>query len=166
MLCACVAAFGAEKIEGAFGKKLGDVFDPKKAIGLSRCEDGTPIYEFRPANSFRSFTRYYVLITPTSKKIYNIWGVGSAENTSVAQKEQAVIMEILQQKYGVKEKPGVIDILGDVNTIKQGNRGVVTKISGFGNVQFHIRYYDSDLVKLAESERITEESKKVNKSGL
>ena len=88
------SAFGADRIEGAFGKKLGDTFDPASAIGTSQLTDGTPMYEFSTTHGFRSFKRYYVLITPTTRKIYCIWGIGSAENTKSGQKEQALIMEI------------------------------------------------------------------------
>jgi hypothetical protein len=168
-VCVCfaaVSAFSADKIEGAFGKKLGDVFDTASAVGTSTLTDGTPMYEFSPPNGFRSFKRYYVMITPITKKIYSIWGIGTAENTESARKEQALIMEILQQKYGTKEKPGLFDSLGDLNTIDQGNRYIITKISGFTDVTLDIRYYDRDLQKLAEKERLAEEAKKVDKSGL
>src|SRR5690348_13888600 len=107
LFCGVALAFTAsatEKIEGAFGKKLGDVFDPSTAIGKSELTDGTPMYEFSTTNGFRSFTKYYVLITPKTKKIYSIWGMGSVANTESGQKEQALIMEILEQKYGPKDK--------------------------------------------------------------
>ncbi len=41
---ATVSAFGADKIEGAFGMKLGDTFDSTSAIGTSKLTDGTPMY--------------------------------------------------------------------------------------------------------------------------
>ena len=95
-----------EKIEGAFGKRLGDVFDPTQAIGTSKLTDGTPMYEFVTSTGFRSFKRYYVMVTPTTHKIYSIWGIGSIENTEAGHKEQAVVMELLRQKYRATEKEG------------------------------------------------------------
>jgi len=160
------SAVGADKIEGAFGKKLGDVFDPSSAIGTSKLTDGTPMYEFSTTNGFRSFKTYYVLITPTTHKIYSIWGIGSVENTEAGQKEQAVVMELLKKKYGVDEKQGILDTMGDVKRIDQGNRYVITKLNGFMDVTIDIRYYDSDLDKLAEAERLAAETKKADSSGL
>jgi hypothetical protein len=118
-VCSLLAlnAYGAEKIEGAFGKKLGDVFDRNSAIGTSKLTDGTPMYEFLTTNGFRSFKRYYVLMTPVTHKIYSIWGIGNVENTEAGQKEQAVIMEILKQKYGSDEKPNLLDAIGDVKSV-------------------------------------------------
>lgn len=155
-----------DKIEGAFGKKLGDVFDPSKAIGKDALTDGTPMYQFTPDKPFRSFKKYYVLITPTTHKIYGIWGIGSVENTATGKKEQALIMQLLQQKYGTKQKEGVMDGLYDIQQVTQGNRRVLTKITGIIDATIDIRYYDSDLEKAAETERLELESKKVDGSGL
>lgn len=160
------ASPAVEQIEGAFGKKLGDVFYPAQAIGSSKLTDGTPMYEFATSIGFRSFKRYYVMITPTTHKIYSIWGSGSVESTEAGQKEQAVIMELLKQKYGTQEKPGIFDAIGDVKRIDQGNRYILTKISGFSDVTIEIRYYDGELEKLAEQERLASEVQKVGKTGL
>lgn len=156
----------AEKIEGAFGKKLEDIFHPAQAIGTSKLTDGTPMYEFATPTGFRSFKRYYVMITPTTHKIYSIWGIGSAENTQAGQKEQAVIMELLTQKYGPTEEAGLFDTMGDIKRITHGERYVITKISGFTDVTLEIRYYDGELANLAEKERLTSEVQKADKTGL
>jgi predicted RNA-binding Zn-ribbon protein involved in translation (DUF1610 family) len=155
-----------EKIEGAFGKKLGDLFDPTQAIGTSKLTDGTPMYEFATTTGFRSFERYYVMVTPTTHRIYSIWGIGSVENTSAGQKEQAVVMELLRQKYGAAEKDGLFDSMGDIKRITQGDRHVITKITGFTDVNIEIRYYDRELEKLAEKERLASEVQKADKTGL
>jgi hypothetical protein len=60
------SVFATDKIEGAFGMALGQKFDPEKAIGTSSLTDGTPMYQFNPEKPFRSFTKYFVMITPTS----------------------------------------------------------------------------------------------------
>lgn len=164
------AAYAAEekvdKIESAFGVKLGDVFEPTKAIGKGSLIDGTPMYQFSPAKPFRSFTRYFVMITPKTNRIYSIWGIGDFENTPTAQKEQALLLEILKQKYGEKKKDGLMAQLSDLKQIDQGDRSVVVKISGMMEVTMDIRYYDEPLRKLAENERLEIEAKKVDSSGL
>jgi len=75
-------------------------------------------------------------------------------------------MELLKKKYGVEEKQGIFDTMGDVKRIDQGNRYIITKLTGFMDVTIDIRYYDSDLEKLAETERLAAETKKADDSGL
>jgi hypothetical protein len=160
------AAPGQGKLEGAFGKKLGDIFNPATAIGKSALTDGTPMYQFLPDKPFRSFTRYFVMITPTTHKIYAIWGVGPAANTEAGKKEQALVMELLQQKYGPKDKAGLGDGFYDAEHITQGGRSVLTKITGFTDTTIEVRYEDRTLEKTAEQERLKLEGKKVDPSGL
>lgn len=155
-----------EKITGAFGVNLGQVFNPDSAIGENSLTDGTPMYEFKPTKTFRSFTRYYVLITPISNKIYAIWGIGPMENDPICTKEQKLIMAILQDKYEKQEKEDLFSNLYDIEKISQGDRFIITKCNGFSDVTLDIRYYDNNLEKLAENERIKYESKKLDSSGL
>jgi hypothetical protein len=155
-----------DRIEGAFGLKLGDQFAPEKAVGKAALTDGTPMYQFAPEKPFRSFKRYFVLVTPKTNRIYSIWGIGEFENQPTAEKEQALLLEILKQKYGEKKKEGLMDGLLDLRQIDQGDRYVITKVSGFTNVTLDVRYYDNALTKQAEKERLELEAKKVDSSGL
>ena len=155
-----------EAITEAFGMKLGSTFDPSSAIGTSKLTDGTPMYQFSPDKTFRSFQKYYVMITPQTKKIYCIWATGPFENTPTAQKEQDLIMVLLKKKYGEKQKEGLFDSLGDIKRIDHGNRYIITKVSGFMDATLDIRYYDSDLEKEAEKERLAIEATKVDSGGL
>ncbi len=162
---------GEQKIMGAFGIQLGDYFDTSSAIGTGELEDGTPMYQFSPEKKFRSFDDYYVLITPKTHKIYGIWGIGTAENSQKCEKEQALIMDLLKKKYGVKEKEGFFDPVTGAKNIDQGNRDVTVKCSGFRDMSFvdmsiNIRYYDRELKKLAEEERLEIVGSKVDDSGL
>ena len=160
------SALAIDKIDGAFGKMLGDTFDLATAIGTSALTDGTPMYQFRPNKPFRSFNSYYVLITPSTHKIYAIWALGPVGNTETGKKEQALLMQILVDKYGPLDSTGFADTMGDAKHITQGNRTVYTKINGFTNTTIDIRYYDADLTGLAERERLAIEAKKVDSSGL
>jgi hypothetical protein len=160
------SAQAEEKISGAFGIKLGQVFDPSGAIGKGSLTDGTPMYKFNPKKKFRSFATYYVLITPKTHKVYSIWGIGSMENEPSCKKEQALVMAILQKKYGKVEKDQLFSSLYDMKNIDQGNRYVLTKCSGFSDVSLDIRYKDKKLATLEENERILLESEKVDSSGL
>lgn len=160
------SAQAEEKISEAFGIKLGQVFAPSGAIGKNSLTDGTPLYRFSPKKKFRSFSIYYVLITPKTHKVYSIWGVGNMENDPSCKKEQALVMAILQKKYGKVAKDELVLKLYDIKNIDQGNRYVLTKCSGFLDVSLDIRYIDKRLQTLAESERILIESEKVDSSGL
>jgi hypothetical protein len=155
-----------EKIDGAFGIALGQVFNPSIALGEASLTDGTPMYQFSPTKEFRSFSRYFVLITPETNKVYSIWGLGNVENTPTCEKEQKLVMAILSDKYGNEEKQGLLSDLYDMKMITQGDRTIITKCSGFTDITMEIRYKDSQLQELAENERIKLESKKLDSSGL
>jgi hypothetical protein len=88
------------------------------------------------------------------------------ETVESGKKEQTVIMELLKQKYGAEANLGMLDAMGDVKRISQGSRYVLTKLTGFADVTIDIRYYDSDLEKLAEKERLAAETQTADKSGL
>ena len=166
LLVTCGQTYGAEKITGAFGMKLGDAFDPSSAIGRHELTDGTPMYQFRPKKQFRSFSRYYVMITPKTHKIYSIWGIGRMENDPTCKKEQELVMSILKKKYGQPKKKDLTMSLFDAEMIDHGNRDIVCKCSGFMDVTIDIRYTDRKLKELANKERIEQESEKLDSSGL
>ena len=155
-----------KSISGAFGIELGAKFDTTSIIGKGSLTDGTPMYKFKPENSFRSFSRYYVLITPKTKKVYSIWGIGDIDSDAKCRKEQDLVMAILVKKYGEMDDQGLMSSLYDSKTISQGDKSVSTKCSGFSDVTIDIRYYDHELKTLAEKERIELESDKLDASGL
>jgi hypothetical protein len=159
-------AFSQNVIKEAFGMPLGAKWSPSKAIGSGSLTDGTPMYQFSPTKKFRSFDRYFVLLTPKTNRIYGIWAMGKCENSSTGKKERAVIMTLLEKKYGSKEKSGLIATLYDAKQITQGSRSVLVKVSGMFDTSIEIRYTDSDLSALAEKERIEIEASKVDDSGL
>jgi len=171
VVIACISFIGlnaraADKIQGAFGKNLGETFDPSSAITTSKMGDGTTMYEFSPTTGFRSFHNYYLLITPTSHRIYGILGTGRVQNLEAGEKEQAVIMSILQKKYGNESDPGLLGSMSTQRRIDEGKRYIITQITGFSEILLEIQYYDTDLQKLAETERIAAETKKADSSGL
>ncbi len=162
---------GQATITGAFGKKLGDVFDPASAIGKGALTDGTPMYQFKPDKPFRSFTSYYVLITPTTHRIHSIWATGPCENSESGEKEQALLMELLEKKYGPKDADDGFKRfearLNKTQFITQGGRYVMTQVPhDFKDHTVEVRYVDGTLGKTGEQERLKAEGKKVDASGL
>ncbi|MHC4455340.1 MAG: hypothetical protein ACYSWS_11725 [Planctomycetota bacterium] len=170
---------GEQKIMGAFGVKFGDYFDPSSAIGSGELKGKTPIYQFNPEKKFRSFDRYFVMITPKTHKIYSIWGVGRTRdgNYDKCKKEYALIMELLQKRYGSKEKEAFSNSIFLTNSVNQGNRHVLVQCgygtdisikSGHGHdahlqvgYPIEIRYYDQKMKKLVEKERIEIEKERI-----
>jgi hypothetical protein len=98
-----IAAFAADKIEGAFGMKLGDTFDPSSAIRILEGKDGIPSYQFNPTNVFRSFKNYFVMVTPKTHQIYSIWAVGKIDDLRAGKEEQAKVMELIRKQFGKNE---------------------------------------------------------------
>ena len=159
-------ASAQSEITGAFGLSFGDVYNANQATGERRLTDGTPILSFKPDRVFADFTAYFVLITPTSSKIYGIWAMKASPNTSTCKKDQAVIQSLLEKKYGEPDKQELMAALSDAITISQGPRAVMTKCSGLDDVTLEIRYNDRDVASLAERERIDIEASKLDASGL
>ena len=90
-----------QTIVGAFGLKLGDVFDPEKATGRTKSPEGKVIhYGIKPMIPFRSMHDYYVRITPKTKRIYAIWAKGVLGSSGAAKKEKTIILDFLKEKYG------------------------------------------------------------------
>jgi hypothetical protein len=154
------------QISEAFGMKLGDIFDPANATGTGTLTNGTPEYDITPVSPFRSFTDYYILITPLTHKIYAIEAQGNFDNSDMAKKEQAVIMQLLTDKYGPVADQEPDEIMDNGQHISQGHRLVLTSVKGFTTATLLIQYIDTDLAGLAEKERIKTEAKKVDAGGL
>jgi hypothetical protein len=149
-----LAAFS--EIESAFGKKLGDLFNPPetKTSDIPNHLYASLKFEFNPTKSFRSFTKYYVRITPKTKRIFCIGGIGSVANLEDGYREQALMTNILKAKYGTSDTDERMQLMHDVNRIEKGNRYVVTEFDGIFNVTIEIRYCDREIEAIAEKERL------------
>jgi len=155
-----------KSISGAFGIELGAKFDTTSIIGKGSLTDGTPMYMFEPEKPFRSFSKYYVLITPKTNKVYGIWGIGEIDSDPMCTKEQDLLMAILNKKYGETDDQGLMSTIVDAKTITIGERYITSKCSGYSDVTIDIRYYDENLKSISEKERIEIESEKLDSSGL
>ena len=153
-----------EKITGAFGVKFGQILDSQSIEGTyERFGDDKYTYIFYPDKKFRSFSNYFISITPKTRKIYGVGAIGDMDDDSTCEKEQALIMAIIKKKYrGEIEKHELFS----QQTIVQDNRGIATICRGLSNVNLVITYMDTKLSELAENERIDLESSKVDSSGL
>lgn len=95
LLLVAVAA-AQERIEGAFGQKLGAVFDPQGAPPEQGMEN---TYRFPPAAPFEGLTNYSVVVTPKTHRIAAINASGETPDTESAWKLATVLGIILRNKY-------------------------------------------------------------------
>jgi hypothetical protein len=160
------AARTKDKIESAFGLKLGDVFNPASATGKHILADGSTAYHFVPQNPLPSLKLYFVLITPTTNRICSIRAIGPAASVQAGKMQQAMLMDLLTRKYGPPEKESASSSRLNAKLINQGTRSVMTLVAGSPDVTLEIRYGDGDLYGLAERERLLTKPTKVNDAGL
>lgn len=161
LLILATSALGSEKIEGAFGLKLGDPFQPKNAA-VSKFGFAAG-YEFTPEKPNSALTTYFVYITPNSHLIYQIVAVGTAEDSQSASNMSKKIRAIVGRKYE--------DTPTNDESIEQGARRVeVVKRESFVSQQisktqysFAVFYTDTRLQSQASQERSENERKELLK---
>lgn len=168
-----MSATAAEKIQGAFGIKLGDVFDP---TGKNALEIGPVVgYRFFPTNAFRSFTNYYVEITPISHRIWRISACGYPPEGRSCAEEKQLIFHILKAKYAARDLYlGDEDMRVTIGSISTGDRTVrVACVEKYEGGAISIAYDDMAILALCEKERrilekanLDNQKKKVDGSGL
>ncbi len=150
----------SEKIEGAFGQKIGDVFDLSTAVSTNTWVDGRVFYGIRPQEPYEAFTKYRVLVTPTTKRIYCITAEGEPGHLLAAKRMQNTVMYFLSKKYGAESK--VASSL-DERTICDGDMCVRTfLIDGV----LKIEYTSQSLATTAAKELLERDVKAVNPKGL
>ena len=159
---------GNAKVLGGFGLKLGDVFDIKSAKGKTKTTSGETLYSFSPSKKIKYFKKYFVLVTPESHKIREIWGIGSYKNQASCEKNLDVLEVMLEKKYGKFNKPSF-----SMNSVKyvtdnfNKNRDIVIKCNGFvQEYSFYIMYKDSTLNELSKKEEAEIEAGKIDSSAL
>ncbi len=93
-------------IKGAFGKELGQVYDPFKADDLigNTSASGKVAYFFKPQKYFRWFDSYYLFLETEAKKIYRIVAEGNFPNNEKCKKEKLLLEEALKVNYGRTNK--------------------------------------------------------------
>jgi hypothetical protein len=164
VLLVLISGLFAQSITGAFGFKLGGKFNPKNAIGTSETTSGITMYQINPIKKVKFFSSYYVIITPTSKKIRTIWGIGQYPNNDECLNDLDVLKIILQKKYGKPESP---ISMNKTYIFTHGNRGINIKcINNYDNADLYIQYIDLNLDKLAVKEKAAKAAKKIGNDSL
>jgi len=153
-------------IVGAFGLKLGEKFDTKKAAWKQIVDGGFVFYGFTPSNPLKGFTHYYVNITPEDSLIYRIGAIQKFDSPFDASSEYDVVCHLLKQKYGVFEKQKLKDSLDRINRIKQGDRWIEVDLDEGQDPGIFLVYIDTHLMHEAEKQKILNKAAKTDASGL
>ncbi len=156
-------AFALQQITGAFGLELGGLFIPSAmATGKGQMTDGTPIYYFKPTTPYNQLSTYYVKITPTTSKIYEIVGEHEFDYSSECDKQLEKLAGLLRSKYGRVDKN---DFMSTLYTVEQDARRITASCSMF-DPQLRLTYEDKNLSGQAISEAVEIADKKGDASGL
>ena len=163
MCCGDSVALAGEKIEGAFGFKLGDVFDLSKAIKTNRVmcwvsvgenkRVGTlkEVYDIADTNRPSVFQTFFAEITPKSHRVYRT----TAQGGELSKEDSEELLRALRDKYETQK--GSSDGLGKL--IDQGNRYIERRIDVDNRyvdrpniITASLCYTDVELMRLADRE--------------
>ena len=152
------SASATEKIEGGFGLKLGDSFEPSGSRFLAEDADA---FEFTPKVANPAFSTYVVFITPNSHQIYRILAISKPLESGTGFEQSNTILALIHRKYGIGPFRGA-------NAISQGQRKVSVNNNGAGTPAFTFRlsYTDENLSTQASEERLDNKLKGANADGI
>ena len=151
----------SEEIKGAFGLKLGDVFE-EDLYEIGNTEGGKIIYSFQPTNPHMSFLYFGVLLTPDTKIIYEIWAWNKYDDSAECKSNFEILEILLDKKYSTL-KSDIISMDSESAYYKQNERYISLRCPlEFSSSPIYLQYADKELRKLA----ITEEAVKTNSDGL
>jgi len=155
----------ANQIDGAFGFKFGEVFDPSTALEKRPVSAGGYLYVVKPPSPNELFSDYFLVITPKSHKIVGIWANRSYKDRTEALEKQAVLKPILEGKYGKAVGNGE---QSNKFVIQHPDESVSVTILGNSDKEAYIliKYHSDKLNKIFIQEMQEEGTGKVDKSGL
>ena len=162
-----LSANAAEKIEGAFGFKLGDVLDfaDARLVKEDAHRRGPDSYEFKPTTSNPAFANYFVDVTPNSHRIYMITAWGSIPapkpNTDDEWNQFQTILALVHRKYGSGPYP-----YKRFKEISQDQRKITYQLSYTSSLNFELHYFDQDISTQASEEMVDNRLKGADATGL
>ncbi|WP_432823709.1 hypothetical protein [Trichloromonas sp.] len=162
-LTACSGATKAlngttKTVDGAFGYKLGEVFNPNPIINTSE-SSVNPCYNFTPEKPFENIQKYCIKTTPISNRIYSIEGNSVFNSYTECSHAEKLIAELIQNKYGKGESVfniGKDGVIVSAMTITKDDKYIYVMsyhdegLSGLHHLT--VSYNDEGLKKLAQKE--------------
>ena len=128
--------FAGEKIKGAFGIELGQIFDVERSVELSFPSYREPMYSFHPKKKPDLFSSFFVLVTSKSHRVFRIHASGAFENENVCKKQRVYLMGILEDKYDTKFG------FEEYAVLIQGDKYISVSCSGSDKNILVINYFD------------------------
>jgi len=153
LLLMTAPAWGTGAINGIFGVRFGQTFNLAEALSTDTFT-GHKVYEFSPSDQTPLFDRYYLSITPQTKRIYGICGVNSSATLERAKANYRQILDQMQQRYGQVESgllSGIMNMFG-LKRIHQGDHKIVISFREDSKKTYVIHYND----RLKEQAKIEE----------
>lgn len=89
----------AQNIEGAFGLKLGEVYEKEV--------DENYAAAFTPSNPVKPFTFYALVVVPSTKKICFITASAKFDDYDETKRQEEVLMRVIEKKYNAKFQKGL-----------------------------------------------------------
>jgi len=154
---------GSEKVQGAFGLKLGQKFEIEDAIDWEQ-SDGDH-YWFEPENPYNDFVFYSVARTPITGVVAMITGYSAKMTKNQCARKERTLRSIFYSKY-----PYAYDIKdNNYNTVTHYGRDpsfVKVACEGFVEYRLVADYYDLNLNRILKDERMKLNLEAANKDGL
>jgi hypothetical protein len=98
-LSVAATGFGQAKIEGAFGRHLGEEFQPEEGRSEPLEQGATIRCRFKPENPFQGLTDYFVELSPRTHRVCGILASGSTLTEDEAWRLSTLLGIILRNKY-------------------------------------------------------------------
>ncbi len=154
-----------EEIEGAFGFKFGQVFDPSKSLGTSKNTAGEILYRVNPPTPNPTFENYYIEVTPDTKKIFHVWAQAKISSDAEAKIRRDSLAQAIIAKYQAQK--GMLDS-EFARILVQGDTTVIIKTypNPGGGILLDLRYKNENLAKEGRTEAVGKDAKKMDTKGL
>lgn len=152
--------------DGAFGKTLGDVFKTPK-YPARQADDGQPLYAFKPKHPYEGLSNYYVLTTPVTRRIYEIWATGAFPSLPSCHRELETVHKILILRHsrngGVTPMPD-----GGVRIVVMPRMTILAfcEADDRGRATLFLQYRDNLLGEEAKSEAADKRAKGADIEGM
>jgi hypothetical protein len=165
------SASAGDKITGAFGLTLGAPLEAAQRKQAGTLTSGEPIYAFTPTNPVKYFQRYYVLISPKTQRVHEIWGMGPMyKDEERCSADLAEVAYLLEQKYGkFDDKRAGFDMkVRFLRSFTEGKDGIhlFCRWEIMEGYRLEVRYIDGEVGVLAKKERTEQNTKDADKKGL
>lgn len=148
----CSAGLAVDAPKGAFGINFGSKLSELNILKETTLTNGNPLYRVQPPSPMNLLDTYYVLVTPKSNEVYEIWGDKdySREERAKCKTDKNSILALLENKYGEFKRPQFT--YGDIKEIEIDNVAINIDCRNSLNDNLSLRYQDLTILDKAEKE--------------